>query len=121
MISRFSADILIPAGETSVTVYVGPPGLSGRIHAIKITESMTTPLFTITGEKTGVPIFAMASAVSGWYYPRVLLALNTAGGTPSTDVFADINILEERIKVAVTAALAAETGSIEIWVDDGRT
>ena len=120
MISRFSANILTDSSGNA-TVYVGPHGLSGRIHAIKITNTdLATPTFTITGEKTGVPILVKTSAVTAWFYPRVIPNKN-GDGAAFTDVTAGIHVLEERIKVVVANGGSAKNSSIEIWVDDGRT
>ncbi len=121
MISRFSANIVTDTSNNA-TVYVGPQeGISGRIHAIKITNTdMTTPTFTITGNVTGVPILVKTSAVTAWFYPRVIPNKN-ADGAAFTDVGADIHVLEERIKVAITVGGSGKLGSIEVWVDDGRT
>ena len=118
MISRFSKTITTDTSNNA-TVYVGPENLRGRVHAIKFTNTdMTTPTLTITGEKTGVPILVKASAVTAWFYPRVIPNKNSDGSS-FTDLAADIHVLEERIKVAITVGGSGKVGAIEIWVDDG--
>jgi len=120
MISRFNATILIPTGATTVTAYVGPRTLRGRIHAIKYTPGTlaTGAHLTITGETSAVPILIKANAGTSvvWFYPRAFPNQNTDGAAEA-DAREDIHVAEERIKVAVKDAVAAQTGTIEIWVD----
>lgn len=124
MISRFSKTLTIPSGETTLTALVGPPGLSGRIHAIKYTPGtlVTGTDLTITGNETATPILIKANAGTSvvWFHPRAIPNKNT-DGSGFTNVAADIHIIEEQVKVALAQAVAGNIGSIEIWVDDGRT
>ena len=114
MIQSISGTILIPAGETSVDLYIGSRVL-GRIHAIYIDiGDLTDPVIVITGETTGVPI--LTEVATGWYYPRAF-ANQVADGTAETVAQEDIHVLNEQIKVAVTSAIAAETGTVTVYVD----
>jgi len=114
MIQAVSGTILIPADETSVDLYIGSR-VRGRIHAIYINiGTLTTPSIVITGETTGVPI--LTEVATGWYYPRAF-ANQVADGTAETVAQEDIHVLNERIKVAVTHAIAAETGTVTVYFD----
>lgn len=106
-------------GSGDATVYLGSR-LRGRVHAIRYTPGTiaTGGDLTITGETTRVPILVQANAGTSevWYYPRVLANKNT-DGTAATDAFADIHVLNERIKVVVAQGGASKSGSITAYVD----
>ncbi len=114
MIKSITGTILIPTAATAVDLYIGTTVL-GRIHAIVIDiGDLTTPSIVITGETTGVAI--LTEVASGWYYPRAF-ANQVADGTAETVAREDIHVLNERIKVAVTSAIAAETGTVTVYFD----
>ena len=126
MISRFSANILTDSSGNA-TVYVGPHGLSGRIHAIKFASTNLTNGHdaNVTGEKTGVLIMENDTVVAGssvttWFYPRAVPVLDTDGTSDFTNVPADIHICEERIKVFIEGGGTNKTGKVTVFIDDGR-
>jgi hypothetical protein len=120
----YSQTILIPAAVTTVTVYFGAKtAIRGRVHAIHFVIGTldATCVLTITGETTGVPILTDDTPAGIWYYPRVLPNKNT-DGSAFTDVAADIFVgtadAGERIKLIVTSATAAQTGTMKIYVEE---
>ncbi len=114
MIQKVSGTILIPAGETTVDLNLGSV-IDGRIHAIYIDiGDLTTPSIVITGKTTGVPI--LTEVASGWYYPRAF-ANQVTDGTAESVAQEDIHVLDEQIKVAVSSAIAGETGTITAYID----
>ncbi len=119
MIQKVSGTILIPAGETTVELYLGTT-VTGRIHAIKYEPGTlaTGADLTITGEDTEVPILIKANAGTStvWWYPRAFPNQNTDAAA-ETDAREDIHVLDEQIKVAVAQAVAAQTGTITVYFD----
>jgi len=115
MIFELTGTILIPTAQTAVDLYLGTK-VNGRIHAIFIDiGDLTTPSIVFTGETTGVPI--LTEVASGWYYPRAFANEVANGDVETVGVSEDIYVLNERIKVAVTSAIAAETGEVRVYVD----
>ena len=114
MIQTYTGTILIPAAATAVDLYLESI-INGRIQAIYIDiGDLTTPSIVITGETTGVPI--LTEVATGWYYPRAF-ANQVADGTAEAVAQEDIYVLKERIKVAVSSAIAGETGTVTVYVD----
>lgn len=101
------------------TVYIGS-NLRGRVHALKYAPGTidTGGDLTITGERTGVPILTKADCGTAtvFYYPRALVT-EAPDGTAGTDAFADILVIEERIKVVVAQGGATKTGTITAYID----
>lgn len=118
MIVEVSANITTDAAGAA-EVYLGTR-LRGRVHAIKYTPGTldTGADLTITGETTGVPILVQSNAGTSvlWKYPRVLANKNTDGAA-ATDAFADIHVLNERIKVVVAQGGNTLAGSIKAYID----
>lgn len=118
MIIETSVDIATD-GSGDATVYLGTR-LRGRVHAIRYTPDTldTGADLTLTGETTGVPILVQANAGTSvlWKYPRVLANKNT-DGSAATDAFADIHVLNERIKVVVAQGGTSKAGSITVYID----
>jgi len=114
MIQTYTGTILIPAAATAVDLYLESI-ITGRIQAIYIDiGDLTDPVIAFTGETTGVPI--LTEAATGWYYPRAF-ANQVADGTAEAVAREEIHVLKERIKVAVSHAVAGETGTVTVYVD----
>jgi len=113
-------------GTGDATVYFGKK-IHGRVVAVKYAPGGASGLatgadLTLTGETTEVPILIKANAGQStvWYRPRTIPNLNTDGSSFS-DIDADIFVgsaeAPERIKLVVTDAVAAETGTMTIYVE----
>ena len=105
----------------AATGYLGSR-IRGRVLAIKSDAALNAAYtVAITGETSGIPILA-AAAVSHnsvtWFYPLVLASKNT-DGTNATDVFVEIPILNERIKV-VTSVAATGTVTLTLYYDSNE-
>jgi hypothetical protein len=105
-----------------VTAY--SPRLSGKIHQIEYvkTDYAAGVDFTITGEATGVSLWAQtdvnASAVVAPRQPTHsqagVASLFAAGGTAVQDKVALAN---DRVKIAIAQGGATKTGTFHILVD----
>jgi hypothetical protein len=100
------------------TVYAGL-NIRGSIHAIKYVAGTlaATADLVITGETTGVAILTDSPSASEWYYPRAMVN-KVSDGAAATDSFADVRVLNERIKIVVVQGGAAGAGTISIFVDE---
>jgi hypothetical protein len=112
----------ITAADGTVTAY--SPRLSGKIHQIEYvkTDYAAGVDFTITGEATGVSLWAQtdvnASAVVAPRQPTHsqagVASLFAAGGTAVQDKVALAN---DRVKIAIAQGGATKTGTFHILVD----
>ena len=104
--------------DGSATVYLGTR-LRGRVHAIKYTKGTLDAGtdIVVTGETTGVAILTDSPAATEWFYPRAFINKAT-DGSAATDAFADIHVLNERIKVVVAQGGDKLTGTITAYIDN---
>lgn len=100
------------------TNYIGSR-LRGKILSVKaVADSNVTDNWdlTLTAETTGLPILVDATVSSNattWWHVRQLIA-NGADGSAATDAFAELFLVNERIKCV--AANAGTTGVITVLV-----
>lgn len=116
---------LTTAADGTVTGYT--PRTSGKIHQIEYVKDGVNGFangvdFTVTGEATGVGIWAEsdvnASAVRSprlaTHTPAGAASLYAAGGTPVQD---KIGLANDRVKIAVAQGGNAKVGTFHVLID----
>ncbi len=118
MIHEVTATLTVDSSGDAI-VYIGSR-IRGNILAIKHTPGTlaTGTDLVITGEDSGIPILTAANVGTSvvWYHPRAFASQNTDGDA-AADAFAEIHVLNERIKVVVDEGGASKEGSMTIYYD----